>query len=199
MKILSLSVLLAVALTGCIPPNQSNRASGGVAIVDLEAVAKRLGRDVAIAQELKTAGNELGTELVGVQKDLQGQFEKKKQEIGSSPNQTQQQSLEELERTLNTQFQQKQQEAQQEIAAKRNALVVRFREEVKPVAMKIAQGRGCSTVLVKNDNVILDSSSAYEITDEVIEVLVRSSGGSHVDTSAPASTPASSSTSSGTN
>jgi len=194
MKILSLSLLLAVLLTGCLPPN-SSRTSGGVAVVDLEAIAKRLGRDVAIAQELKTAGTELGTQLVGVQKDLQGQFEKKKQEIGANPNQSQQQSLEELERTLNTQFQQKQQEAQQEIAAKRNALVVHFREEVKPIAMRIAQGRGCSTVLIKNENVVLDTSSSYDITDEVIGEMARASGSHPADTSTStsASTPASSS------
>lgn len=178
MKNLPLTVLLAAVLAGCIPPTQSNKASGGVAVVDLEAVAKRLGRDVSIAEELKSSGNSLGLQLTSVQKELQAAFEKKKQEIGSSPTQTELQGLEELERNLNVQFQQKQQEAQQELNAKRNALVVRFREEVKPIAMRIAQGRGCSTVLVKNDNVILDSSNAYEITDEVIGEMVRMHGGS---------------------
>lgn len=177
MKILTLSVLLTmVVLTGCTPPTQSDRSSGGVAVIDLEAVAKRLGRDVAIADELKAAGSTLGTELTDVQKELVAQFEKKKQEIGSNPNPSQLQSLEELERTLNTQFQQKQQQAQQDIAAKRNALVVRFREEVKPVAMRIAQGRGCGTVLLKNDNIVLGASPSYDITDEVIGELVRTSG-----------------------
>ncbi len=175
MKILfSFAILLTLAWTGCGPaPSATNATKGGVALIDLEAAARRLGRDVVITQELKDAGGVLGEELATAQNELRGEFERLKQSVGAKPTETDNQKLAEMGRNLNLQFQQKQQQAQQELAAKRLALVNRFREELKPLAMKIASGKGLGVVLVKSDAVVLAIEPALDITDDVVAEMTR--------------------------
>jgi len=178
--ILPLSLFLTIALSACGP---SAGPKGGVALVDLDAVAKRLGRDTAIVDELKSAGAPLGDQLVSAQKDYQAQINSFKDSLGAKPTEADNQKLAELARKLNVELQQKQQAAQQELGAKRAALVSKFREEVRPVAMKIASGKGLGIVLVKSDMVVLGSEPGLDITDDVVGEMVQAGGG----TPAPAS------------
>lgn len=175
--IFALLALVTITVVGCrpapLPVPPPAPPQGGVAILDVEAVAKRLGRDVAIVAELKEASAPLSDQLAATQKDYQAQIEKLKSSLGSKPTEADLKKLAELERTLNQQFQQKQQQAQQELNAKRVNLVNRFREEIKPVALKIASAKGRSTVLIKSDAVILSSEPEVEITDEVVAELNR--------------------------
>jgi len=168
----SFSILLTLALTGCGPaPATGNK--GAVALIDLEAAAKRLGRDVIITQELKDAGSTLGEQLATAQKEYQGELERYKQTLGAKPSEAETQKLVELSRNLNAQFQQRQQQAQQELGTKRVALVNRFREELKPLAMKIASGKGMGVVLVKSDVVVLGNDPGLDITDDVVAEMTK--------------------------
>ena len=177
-------ILLSVTLVGC-DHTPFTSAKGGVALVDLDDVAKRLGRDVAIVQELKDAIVPLKDQLTAAQKELQAQFDRTKDSIGVKPSDTESQKLADLGNNLNLQLQQKQQQAQQDLNAKRAALVTRFREEIKPVALKIASGKGLGVVLVKSEMVVLGSQQGLDITDEVVAELIRT--GSAVP--APSSSP----------
>jgi Skp family chaperone for outer membrane proteins len=164
-------ILLSFTLAGCDRASYSG-SKGGVALIDLDDIAKRLGRDAAIVQELKDAGGTLGAQLTAAQKEYQTQFDRSKDSIGTKPSDADSQKLAELARNLNLQLQQKQQEAQQELNAKRTLLVVRFREEVKPVALKIASRKGLGVVLLKSD-IVLGTEPGLDITDEVVAELIR--------------------------
>lgn len=168
---LAFLLLLSFTLTGCDRASLSG-SKGGVAIIDLDDIAKRLGRDVAIVQELKDAGGPLGTQLTAAQKEYQTKFDRFRDSIGTKPSDADAQKLADLARDLNLQLQQKQQEAQQEFNAKRVSLVIRFREEVKPVALKVASRKGLGVVLLKNDT-ILGTEPGLDITDEVVAELIR--------------------------
>jgi len=172
---LALAPLLALILTAC-GHAPSSSAKGGVALIDLDAVAKRLGRDTSIVQELKNAAGPIGDQLTAAQKEARAKFENLRQSIGAKPTDADNQKLAELERDLNLELQQKQQQAQQEINAKQAALITRFREEVRPVAMKIASDRGLGAVLLKNDAIVLGNEPALDITDDVVAELTRTGG-----------------------
>ena len=167
------------------PTPASTPAQGGVALIDLDAVAKRLGRDAAILAELKEAGAPLRDQLSASQKDFQEQIDRLKASLGAKPSEAGNQKLAELARTLNQQFQQKQQQAQQDMNAKKAALISRFREEIKPVALKVATGKGLGIVQLKSDLTILANEPALDITDEVVAELSRTAN----DTSKPAPSP----------
>ena len=172
----ALLILLSFTLAGCDRASFSG-SKGGVALIDLDDVAKRLGRDAAIVQELKDAGGPLGAQLTAAQKEYQTQFDRSKDSIGTKPSDADAQKLAELARNLNVQLQQKQQEAQQELNAKRTTLVVRFREEVKPVALKIAASKGLGVVLLKSE-AVLGTAPGLDITDDVVTELIRTSSAS---------------------
>ena len=69
--------------------------------------------------------------------------------------------------------------------AKKAALISRFREEIKPVALKVATGKGLGIVQLKSDLTILANEPALDITDEVVAELSRTAN----DTSKPAPSP----------
>lgn len=185
---LHLSLVLAVLLTaGCEKPSsQPAGSAGGVAIIDLDEVAKRLGRDVVIADELKSTRNSLAQQLVDAQKSLEGEFDKSRGTLGANPSAADTQKLSELGQNLNAQFQQKQQEAEQEFRAKTLALLNRFREEIKPVALKVAAAKGFSVVIVKSEATVLANENNADITDAVVTEMI---GGSKAATATPAASP----------
>ncbi len=173
----ALFIILSITLTGC-DRGPFSGPKGGVALIDLDDIAKRLGKDVAIVQELKDAGGPLSDQVNAAQKEYQAEFDRSKDSIGSRPSEADNQKLAELGNKLNVQLQQKQQQAQQELNAKRVALVNRFREEIKPVAMKIASRKGLGVVLLKSDMVVLGNEGGLDITDEVVAELIKSGAGS---------------------
>ena len=124
-------------------------------------------------------------QLAASQKDYQEQIDHLKTSLGAKPSEADKQKLADLARTLNQQFQQKQQQAQQEVGAKKAALISRFREEVKPVALKIATGKGLGIVQLKSDLTILANEPSLDITDEVVAELSSTAKAS----SSPASSP----------
>jgi len=168
------AVVTLVAMVGCDSgtPQTKAKAPGGVALIDLDIVAKRLGRDTEIDAELKTAGDDLGAKLATAQKDLQEEFLQLKQSLGEKPTSKQNQQLADRGRELNEKFQQAEQSARQEIASQRTDLIVRFREEIRPIALRIAAERGLTTVLVKSDIVVLANDPSVDITDTVAAELV---------------------------
>ncbi len=187
--------LLTFVLAGCgpapapapTPTPPPAPVKGGTAVLDLDAAAKRLGRDTAILAELKEVEAPLREQLANSQKDFQEQIDTLKTSLGAKPSEAGNQKLAELIRTLSQQFQQKQQQAQQELNTKRTALISRFREELKPVALKIATGKGLGIVQLKNDFAILANDPSLDITDEVVAEL--SSNASAASKPAPVANP----------
>jgi len=169
------AAFLALILTAC-SQAPSSSAKGGVALIDLDAVAKRLGRDVSIVQELKMAAGPLGEQLTAAQKEAREKFESFRQSLSARPTDADNQKLVDLERDLNLELQQKQQQAQQELNTKQATLINRFREEVRPVAMKIASDKGLGVVLLKSDALVLGNEPALDITDDVVAELTRNGG-----------------------
>lgn len=179
-------------MVGCEPQRTSGTPvsrSGGVAVIDLDEVAKRLGRDQVILSELKSTSDALTEKLTTAQKDLQNKFNTERQTIGATPTDSDKQKLLQTERSLNLEFQQKQQEAQNELNAKRAAVVTRFREEVKPVAREIANGKGLDVILIKSDAVIFSAETGVDITDAVVAKMISSAPAGTVPSPAASSTP----------
>lgn len=152
--------------------SQGGATVGGVAIIDLDEVAKRLGDDVQIIDDIKRRETRLNDELQTLQVSYTRQLEEKRREIGYNPTEEQQQALQQLDMNLGTKLQQAQVDAQRELAMLQNSLVQQLRERVRPVARDVAKSRGLNTVLVKNLDVLFYHEDAQEITDEVVEKLL---------------------------
>ena len=51
-------------------------------------------------------------------------------------------------------------------------LVQKFRDQIKPVARRVAQQRGLSVIVTKNDSVIYDFTATADITSAVVDELL---------------------------
>jgi len=152
---------------GAAPP--SAPATNSVGVIDLEEVAKRLGRSEAVLKALGAKEQALGQQLLQLRGSLQEKVDKRKAEIGDKPTPDQQKELLTLAGTLNEEFGKARVSAQAALSQEQVALVQKFRDEVFPVAKEIAQERGFKTILLKSESVLFAWEPESEITEEVIQ------------------------------
>ncbi|MBW3538961.1 MAG: OmpH family outer membrane protein [Planctomycetes bacterium] len=183
MRVLSVLVWL-VAISGCGEGDDSHAAAngngtanadgkpietvrGGVAVIDLDAVLKRLGREPELNEQLELKRKLVNDGVAQLQKQLVEEFLAKQKEIGENPTDEQKRELATMYQRFQSQEFDAKRKAQQEVAEYRNTLVQKFREEVKPVAREAAAAKGLSVVLTKID-IVYVHDPAVDITDEVV-------------------------------
>lgn len=161
-----------IMLSGCdkIPHSlgQAGAAKGsGVAVLDLGAVAKALGRDEVFRQQMESARQQLGQQLNEFSTGLQGQLREEQAKLGEAPTAEQQQELREKVAQAQRQVQQSRVLARRKAAEFQSNLAVAFRNEVQPVAAEVARARGASAVALSNT--LLWFEPEVDITGEVID------------------------------
>ena len=166
-KILAVAGIASLALLAGCEPQGGGRAA--VAIIDLDAVARALGRDDVIAQQINIANQQLAGQLGQVATDLQQQVQARRDEYDVIGDEAQQE-LEQLTAVANQRLQQTQQLAQQRSAQFQQAVINAFRNEVSPYASQIATERGAVAVITVATPMLWFDSNA-DITDEVIAAM----------------------------
>ncbi len=174
---LAAAAVIAFALPACdrlanppLPPQQSR---GGVAVVDLDEVAKRLGRDSELTEAIKKEEGGLIENLRGAEQELVKQLQEKQTELGEDAGEDALREFATLRQEAVNRFTGLQREAQAQLARKQTELVNRFREEVKPHAREAAKAQGLDVVLSKNDNVLLTFPSETDITEDVVVRMIK--------------------------
>lgn len=147
-------------------------SSGTVAIIDLDAVAKRLGTDVAMNNNVKQTQGNVNIQLTKIRQDLLKNLAEKKEEFGEEPTEEQQKELDALNAKSGAVLVQIQRQARTQFAQYRQGLINKFREQVKPTARKVAAKRGFSIVIPKNDALLITSDPSVDITDQVVEEML---------------------------
>ncbi len=160
----SIIVVLAIlSITGCKPLNLSNQ----VAVIDLNLVAKTLGRDDLIIKNVKSANDNLNQQLEKIAADLRKQLDKEKSKLGEKPSKDEEQQFIQLVQKANNQLNQTKQVAVQKSQQLQNSLIAEFRNEVSKASKEVAQKNGYLTVLATNDS-LLWADTTVDITNEVI-------------------------------
>lgn len=159
--------LAAIALTAGCQKAPDAPATGSVAVIDLDAVARQLGRDTQMAESIKERESSLNEQLQVVQASYQKQITDKKDRLGTEPTDQQTLELTQLQRQAGMNLNQVLVQARESLGQHRVQLIARFREEVKPVAREVAAEKGLSVVVTKNDTVVFAYPSEVDITDAV--------------------------------
>ena len=165
---LTLVLCAVIALGAGAAGSWLTRAKAGVAVVDLDKVAKELGRDTQMTGELIGQQNSLAKDLGAIQKNFEGQLSKMKEELGEEPAPEKLQEFAKAKQIAQVKFNGFQQQAVSKISARRDQLIGEFRTEARPVAEKIAKSVGATAVMTRNDAVLFYSDTAIDITDQVI-------------------------------
>ena len=118
-----------------------------VGVIDMLQVAKALGRDKVINEQLAEYKKQLGAKIG-----------EERQKLGDSPSP---EDLANLQRIAT-------QKASQLLLKRRGELLLQFRNEVGPLARKIAKERNIQVLLVRND-MVLGIDPVADLTEMVIE------------------------------
>ena len=136
-------------------------------MVDLEAVAKAMGRDAEIAQKVEQATENLNSQLIQAAQEMDKQLQKQKADLGDSPAPADREKYRQTELRVQQQIRNNKAIAEQARQAVRNEQILLFRKEVKPIAARIAQKRKATVVTIANQDVVWFDPSA-DLTAEVI-------------------------------
>src|SRR2546425_343304 len=165
----SIYLMSSLVFVGCDQRVHSPQAHRLV-VLDLDAIARALGRDVAIQQQVEAATRSLNTQLLQAAQEMQKQLDDEKAKLGSKPTDEEHGRLRQLQARANESIRNNKLLAQLRQQEVRKELIQRFRSELKPIAEALAKRWGASAVLVATDE-LLWFSEADDITDEVIAEL----------------------------
>jgi Skp family chaperone for outer membrane proteins len=156
-------VLAAAAVAGC------DRLPGGpgTLVVDLTAVAKATGQDVAMQKKMDDSRAELTAQLQEIAANLEKELNEQREKLGDSPTDAEQQELQQKITAAQQQYSQTQAAAQQQVQQFEAGVVLQYRESLQPILRDIATARGASVVRLA-DTAILWFDPAVDITAEVI-------------------------------
>jgi len=152
-------------------PGGAAAPAGGIAVVDLNEIARGLGRDQQMQQAVSQLHEELQGQLARMKDDLNAQWQAKSQEYGANPTPEQQAELERLAENMRRHAVAQQAKVQPVLVGETQQLVRRLREEVKPYARDIAKARGLTMVVPKNENWLLTFDPSVDITADVVDAM----------------------------
>lgn len=145
--------------------------SGRVAIVDLDEVAKRLGQDKEMTEELQSEVGKLQTGLAQVQNTAVQKLQQERAKLGETYSNEEAQQFLKTKNAVQLQLNQIQQRAQLQLNQSRQQLISDFRKQTQPVAAKIAKEKGFDTVVTRNDTVVFSFDESVDITEDVIKLM----------------------------
>lgn len=149
------------------PAASAAKPAGGVGVVDLDTLAKQLGRDVQMEGEVQERIASLNSKLTSFKNTLDRLYEEKQASFGETPNEEQQKQLIAMQERMTAQMIESKRKGESELVVYRQKLIEQFREQAKPVLKEVAAERGLSIVIPKNPLMLLTVDPGVEITDEV--------------------------------
>ena len=130
-------------------------------------VARALGRDVAIREQLETAGKELNQQLRDMAQELKDQFDAERARLGADATQEEREQLARMGAEAQARVQQGQLAAQRKAQELQAQIARQFQDEVRPVAAQVAHERGA--VVAIPTSFLLWADGGADITSAVIE------------------------------
>lgn len=146
----------------------STTNKGGLAVIDLDLVAKSIGRTQEINETWQVRKNALDQALQKLQASFNEQIAAKKAEFGEELTEDQQKQLVAMQRDATNKLVQAGRKAQADLDQYRQQMIANFRAEVRPFAQQVASDKGLGVVIPKNEGFLLSIDPAVDITADVI-------------------------------
>jgi len=139
-----------------------------VAVVDLDAVAKAVGRDEAINRQVKSATEQINERLREAARQMQEELDAERERLGGESMEEEARArMEKLTARARQGLRNNRATAEMRRNQIRTALINRFREEIRPIAERVARERGAEVVLTTQPG-LLWFDSGVDMTGAVI-------------------------------
>jgi Skp family chaperone for outer membrane proteins len=159
MKTLLFPLLALVGLTLSAPAQ-----NGGVAVLDIDEVARQLGIEEKVRVDLLNMQNNLNADLKRSQETMQKQMTGVEEAAGKNPSDEQKRQIVATNQQLNEEFNRLKAQAQNTLAQERARMINEFRVRIEPIALKAAREIGLDVVLMKVTPPVFSFSTAVDIT-----------------------------------
>jgi Skp family chaperone for outer membrane proteins len=143
---------------------------GGVAVLDIDEVAKQLGVEDKVRVDLLTMQNNLNADLKRTQETMQKQMAGVEQAAGENPTEERKREIVATNQQLNEEFNRLKAQAQNTLAQERVRMINEFRIRLEPIALKAAQEVGLEVVLMKVTPPVFTYASGVEITQATVKL-----------------------------
>lgn len=165
------TALLVILLSSCLL-QMSHAQGGGVAILDIDAVAQKLGIEDQVRVELTSLQKRLAQDLQKTKAQLETEMKGVQQAAGENPSETQLREIRATNQQLNSEFARLKTQAEQSLMQERVRLINEFRIKLEPIAKKVAKDRGLDVVIMKVTPPVFTFSSEVDITEATYELAV---------------------------
>ena len=167
MRIFKFSLVAASAFLLCSCNQPPGSGGTNAVVVDLDAVARAMGRDTLIDKRVEQATQTLNAKLIEAAANMEKEFKKQQTEFGTSPTDEQRGKLKQTAQKIQENIQNNKENATQARQRVRLEQIQIFRNEVKAIASRLAAKRQASLVMVANQDVLWFTPSS-DITAAVI-------------------------------
>lgn len=137
---------------------------GGVAVLDIDDVARQLGVEEKVRVDLLNMQNNLNADLKRTQETMQKQMAGVEEAAGASPTEEQKRQIVATNQQLNEEFNRLKAQAQNTLAQERVRMINDFRVRLEPIALKAAQEIGLEVVLMKVTPPVFTYANTVDIT-----------------------------------
>lgn len=158
--------LAALLAALCVPAAHAQK--GGVAVLDIDRVAKELRIDQTVLKDLKAVETDLNAQLSQVRSNLQTQMNQIEANLGQQKTPEAQAQIVEANRKLNADFANVRNEAQNRLTAARLRRVNEFGDQLRPIAQAVAKEKGLDVVMTFSPN-LFAFVPEVDITEAVIK------------------------------
>lgn len=142
--------------------------SGGVAVIDLDEVARQLGKDAEIVNSYQAQASALQNQLNAAEQRAVQELKKIREGLGEVPSEDESRKLLTAQRNAQVNLNKMRNQASALLSKHRQQIVSDFRESTKPVVAEVARGKGLATVMTRNDSVVFSFDQTVDITNEVV-------------------------------
>lgn len=156
------SLLCLIALFASSLPVVAQK--GGVAILDIDEVARQLGVEEKVRVDLLNMQNNLNADLQRTQETMQKQMTGVEEAAGENPTDEQKRQIIATNQQLNEEFNRLKAQAQNTLAQERVRMINEFRIRLEPIALKAAQEVGLEVVLMKITPPVFTYATSVDIT-----------------------------------
>ncbi len=162
------SLLCLTALLATILPAVAQK--GGVAILDIDEVARQLGVEEKVRVDLLNMQNNLNADLQRTQETMQKQMTGVEAAAGENPTDEQKRQILATNQQLNEEFNRLKAQAQNTLAQERIRMINEFRIRLEPIALKAAQEVGLEVVLMKITPPVFTYATSVDITQSTAKL-----------------------------
>lgn len=161
-----------IFVVGCEQHGGETAGGGKVAIVDMDRVARETGRAAAMEAEFKKRESLHFGDLEKLRQMVNAQLTNQKAKAATQPAEAE--KLQQIYAEANAAMQQRQMQMGDDLERFHRELTAKFRQDVGPVAKRVAEQRGMTIVLAKDDR-LLSFDEASDISADVVAEMKQSS------------------------